>query len=452
MDKYDLTEGVVWKKLLSFFFPILFGMLFQQLYNTVDAVIVGKCLGSDALAAVGGSPAVITNLIIGFFNGLASGAGVIISQLFGAKDYDRLSKTAHAGIAFCLVIGAVLTVVCRWLTPWMLSAVKTPADVMADSVAYLKIYFVGTMPLLIYNIGSGIMRAVGNSRKPLYFLGVCCALNIVLDLTFIRVLGMGVEGAAWATVISVALCAVMMMVSLRVSRGPERFFLRRMNLNTRTLGRVLYMGIPAGVQSAMYSISNLLIQAAVNGLGTDVVSAWSAIGKIDGIYWVTSNAFGIAICAFVGQCFGAGMFDRMKSGVRTAMNMELGIAAALAVVLCLLSKPGLRLIVDNPAVIDLGAEMIMYFAPFYVVWTVIEILSATLRGAGDAVRPTLIVVVGVCVLRVIWVFAVVPHWNTVRGISMAYPVSWVTAAAAMIVYYFKSGWLERCQSRPVDTE
>ena len=248
------------------------------------------------------------------------------------------------------------------------------------------------------------------------------------------------------------LCAVMLMISLRLSKGPERFTPRRLNLDPRTLGRVLYMGVPAGVQSAMYAISNLLIQTAVNGLGTDVVSAWSAIGKIDGVYWVTSNAFGIAICAFVGQCFGAGLFERMKSGVRTAMNMELGTAAVMGVLLCLFAKPGLRLIVDNPVVIDLGAEMVLYFAPFYVVWTIIEILSATLRGAGDAVRPTLIVVVGVCVLRAIWVFAVVPYWNTVRGISMAYPVSWLTAAAAMIIYYFRSGWLDRCRDQGIETE
>ncbi len=452
MNKYDLTEGVIWKKLLAFFFPILFGMLFQQLYNTVDAVIVGKCLGSDALAAVGGSPAVITNLVIGFFVGLSSGAGVIISQFYGAKDYERLSKTAHTGIAFCLVVGAALTVAGWYLTPWMLSLVKTPAEVMADSIKYLRIYFLGSIGLLIYNIGSGIMRAVGNSKRPLYFLGVCCVLNIFLDLFFIKVLGMGVDGAAWATDISVALCALLMIVSLGMSKGPERFSPRKLNLNMRTLGRVLYMGVPAGVQSAMYSISNILIQVAINGLGTDVVSAWSAIGKIDGIYWVTSNAFGIAICAFVGQCFGAGMYDRMKGGVRAAMNMELGTAAVLAVLLCAFSRYGLMLIVDNPNVIDLGAEMVFYFAPFYVVWTVIEILSATLRGVGDAIRPTLIVVLGVCVLRAAWVFAVVPFWNTVKGISMAYPVSWTTAAAALIIYYFKSGWLERCKGQARDIE
>lgn len=441
-DKNDLTQGVIWKKLLAFFFPILLGMLFQQLYNTVDAIIVGKFVGTDALAAVGGSAAVIINLVIGFFTGLASGATVIISQHFGARDYDRLSRTVHTAVTFCLIVGAALMVIGYYMAPGALRLVKNPEDIMEQSVLYLRIYFSGTTASLLFNVGSGILRAVGDSKRPLYYLVVCCLLNIVLDILFVTAFDMGVAGAAWATVISLAVSAALIIISMSRTDGPHRLSIRKLTLDKTALRKTMYIGVPAGIESSMYSISNLIIQTAVNGLGTATIAAWTAIGKFDGIYWVTSNAFGVAICAFVGQCFGAGKYDRMKKSVRACLAMALGTAAAMSVMLLSLVRPGMRIISDDPEVIELAVEMLWYFAPFYVIWSFVEVLSSTLRGAGDSFRPMIIVILGVCLLRILWVIFVVPVWHTIMGISFAYPFTWVITAIALVIYYFRSNWLE----------
>ena len=440
----DLTEGVIWKKLLGFFFPILLGTLFQQLYNTVDAVIVGKFVGTLALAAVGGSAAQIINLVVGFFVGLSSGAMVIISQYYGAGDGERLSSAVHTAIAFSIVGGALLTVAGIAFAPQALRLVHNPEEIMTDSVLYLRIYFVGVIPLLLFNIGSGILRAVGDSRRPLYYLVICCILNIVLDILFVTVFHMGVAGVAWATVIALTVSALLIVLSLCLTVAPYQLRLENIRLHPAALRRMLYIGIPAGVQSAMYSLSNLIIQAAVNGLGTSVVAAWTTTGKLDGVFWSVSSSFGVAIMAFVGQAFGAGKYDRMKRSVRVCMGLALGSAAAISVLLLGLGKYCFRIFTDDALVIDYAVEMLSYFAPFYVVWIFIEVLSNTLRGAGDAIRPMIITIIGVCGLRVVWTLFVVPAWHTVMGISMCYPFTWIITALAFIIYYFKSDWLRCC--------
>lgn len=440
----NLTEGVIWKKLLRFFFPILLGTLFQQLYNTVDAIIVGKFVGTLALAAVGGSAALLINLVVNFFVGLSSGAMVIISQYYGAGDQKRLSEAVHTAVAFGVVAGAVLTVVGILLAPWALRLVHNPADTMADSILYLRIYFTGIIPLLLFNIGSGILRAVGDAKRPLYYLIICCVLNIILDVVFVTVFKLGVAGVGWATVISLAISALLILLNLSSANGPYCLRFQGIRLHGGALSRMLYIGIPAGVQSAMYSVSNLIIQAAVNDLGTSVVAAWTTTGKLDGVYWAVSNSFGVAIMAFTGQAFGAGKYDRMKRGVRVCMGMALGAAAVISGLLLLFGKYCFHIFTDDATVIRYAVEMLSYFAPFYVVWSFIEVLSNSLRGAGDAVRPMIITILGVCGLRVLWTLFVVPQWHTVMGISMCYPFTWIVTALAFIVYYFKSDWLNRC--------
>lgn len=439
----DLTEGVIWKKLLRFFFPILLGLLFQQLYNTADAIIVGKIVGTDALAAVGGSATQIINLVLGFFTGLASGATVIVSQFYGAHDYERVSLTVHTILTFYFIVGAVLTVLGYFLAPWALEVVKNPKDIMALSTDYLRIYFVGTLPMLLFNVGSGILRAVGDSRRPLYFLITCCFINIGLDLLFVAVLDWGVKGAGWATVIAQAISALLVLTNMFRTDRPYKLVLSKLKIDYYSLRDALWLGIPAGLQSSMYSLSNLIIQSAVNGLGTAVVAAWSAVGKLDGIYWTFSDAFGAAICAFVGQCFGAKKFDRMKESFKVCLKIMLGTTVVISSLLMLFARPGLHIISDDPEVIDYSVEMLYYFAPFYVIWSFIEIISNTLRGAGDSLRPTVIILLGVCVVRILWVLFVVPQWNSVFGISISYGVSWTITATALILYYRYSHWLER---------
>ena len=296
-----ITEGVIWQQLLLFFLPILLGTFFQQLYNTADAMIVGNYVGKEALAAVGGTTGNLINLIVGFFIGLSSGATVIISQFHGARNSRDVSRTVHTAVALALAGGAALTVFGLVFSPLLLRWMNTPEDVMDAALTYLRIYFVGMVPSLFYNVGSGILRAIGDSRRPLYFLMAACLSNILLDLLLVLGLDMGVAGAAWATILSQAISAAFVFYVLTHSPQAWRLNLRSVRFHPDLLKRVVQIGLPSGLQSVMYSISNVLIQAFINGFGTDVSAAWSAWGRLDGFQWMILNAFGISITTFVGQ-------------------------------------------------------------------------------------------------------------------------------------------------------
>ena len=443
-ERNDLTSGNVWKKLIGFFIPIMIGMLFQQLYNTVDAIIVGRFVGTEALAAVAGSPAVIINLVLGFFNGLASGATIIISQCFGAGNEEGVSKAVHTVTAFCLIAGIVLTFVCRALTPWALKAIGNPEDIRELSENYMKIFFIGTVPMMLFNAGSGILRAVGDSATTLKYLVLCTVLNIILDIVFVIYFSAGVAGAAWATAVSIAVSAVLIMRDLAVKPGPQKLYIRKIGIDRRTLSRTMYIGVPSGIQSAMYSISNLILQASVNSFGSDTVAAWAVTGKLDGIFWVLSNSFGTAICAFTGQCFGAGLTDRMKKGTKAALIMDVAVAVIFASILLPIAPFALRLFTEDQGVIDEAVHIMLWFVPYYFIWCFIEVYSNTLRGAGDSIRPAVIVLLGICLLRILWVAFVVPVWHSIDAVSASYPVSWAVTALALLIYYLRSDWLRRC--------
>ena len=319
----QITEGVIWKQLLLFFFPIVFGTFFQQIYNTADTIVVGRFVGKQALAAVGGSASQIANLIVGFFVGLSSGAAVVISQFYGAKDKKNLSKALHTAFAFSIAAGIVLTVVGIFLTRPALLLMKTPADVVEDSAVYLHIYFGGMVFNLVYNMGAAILRAVGDSKRPLYVLIITCVLNIILDLLFVVAFGMGVTGVAVATVTSQVISALIVTVMLLKTREIYVLKINQIRFDRRMLFSVLRIGIPAGLESVMYNISNIVIQVFVNNLGTDTVAAWGTLGKIDAIFWMVINAFAISITTFVGQNFGAGKYHRMRKSVSVCMIMSM---------------------------------------------------------------------------------------------------------------------------------
>lgn len=289
MSKNQITEGVIWKQLLFFFFPILLGTLFQQLYNTADTVVVGRFVGTKALAAVGGSTGQIVNLVVNFFVGLASGATVIIARYYGARDRIKLNNALHTAIALSIVGGVVTAVAGILLTPFLLQMMNTPADVIEGSTTYLRIYFAGIIFVFVYNIGSGILRAVGDSKRPLYFLIVCCFLNIFLDILFVVYLKLGVKGAAFATVISQAVSALLVILSLTKSVDIYRLRPNKIRFYKSLLIAIVTIGLPAGLQSVMYGISNIIIQTSLNSLGTETVAAHTAFAKIDAIYWMISG-------------------------------------------------------------------------------------------------------------------------------------------------------------------
>ena len=444
---YGIVEGVIWQQLLIFFFPILLGTFFQQLYNTADAMIVGKYVGKQALAAVGGSTGNLINLIVGFFVGLASGATVIISQFFGARQEKDVSRTVHTAMALAIAGGLMLTALGYWLSPTLLQWMNTPEDVMGPAVTYIRIYFLGMVPSLIYNIGSGVLRAVGDSRRPLFFLIAACMTNIVLDLLLVMGADMGVAGAAWATILSQTVSAVLVIVVLMRSHQAYHLQWRRVRFHKDLLLRIAQIGLPAGLQSVMYSISNVLIQSFVNNFGTDVSAAWSAWGRLDGFQWMILNAFGISITTFVGQNFGAMKFDRVKKGVRECLVMAFAAAGLCSVTLLLFGQYFYRLFANDPVVIEKGMEILRLIAPFYVAYTCVEILSGAMRGAGETVVPTLFTLCGICALRLVWLLGFVARNPSIPLTMVSYPMTWAITSCLFIFYYLKGGWMKRCQEK-----
>lgn len=436
MNTNQITEGVIWKQLLLFFFPILLGTFFQQIYNTADSIVVGRFVGKEALASVGGSSGQIINLVVGFFIGLSSGATVVISQFYGAKDSKNVNYALHTAIAFSLVGSVILSIAGFLSAPRILRLMHTPETLLASSSLYLQIYFGGIIFVLIYNVGSGILRAVGDSKSPLYFLIVCCILNILLDILFVLVLHLDVAGVALATVISQAVSAFLIIRTLMKSTDIFRLRIREIRFHRRTLRILLYIGIPAGLQSVMYNISNVIIQACMNSFGTDTVAAWTAFGKIDAIYWMVSNAFGISITTFIGQNFGARKYDRMKKSVRICFSMAMGTSLLISSVFLLFGNYLFLLFTGDASVVEIGLRMMHFMVPAYFIYVFIEILSGALRGTGDVLIPMLITCGGVCLLRLLWIAIMIPRRHAITTIMFSYPMSWIITTILFLCYYF----------------
>lgn len=441
----QITEGVIWKQLLFFFFPILFGTFFQQLYNTTDAVIVGQFVGKEALAAVGGPAATLINLLIGFFMGLSSGATVIISQYYGAKKQDDVKNTVHTAVALSIAGGTVIMILGLLFSGIALRAMNTPEEVLSLSVVYMRVYFLGVIPSLIYNMGSGILRAVGDSRRPLYFLILSCITNIILDILFVRVLNMGVVGVAAATALSQVVSALMVMITLMRTEDSYRLYIKEIRFSPVLLHKIISIGLPTGVQSTMYSVSNLIIQSSVNSFGTDTIAAWTAYGKIDGIFWMIMGAYGVSITTFAGQNFGAGKYDRIKQSVRICLGMAAFTSVLLSTIVLSGGRVFLRLFTDDPGVVSIGLLMMRVISPSYVTYICIEILGGTARGCGDAIPPMLLTCVGICVLRVVWILTAVPMRPEMSTVAFSYPLTWAATSLLFIIYYLRGNWLKRCR-------
>ena len=446
-----ITEGVIWRQLLGFFFPILIGTFFQQLYNTVDTVIVGQYVGKEALAAVGTTGTLI-NLLVGFFVGLASGATVIISQFYGGGDAKNVSKAVHTSMALALSGGVVLTVAGLLTSQPALRLLGVPADIMDGATTYINVYYAGIIACLIYNVGTGILRAIGDSKMPLYVLMACCLVNIVLDLLFVVAFHWDVFGVALATVLSQVVSAVLVMLRLLLTRDSYRVEIKRIRFHRDIFKSVLRIGLPSGAQSVLYSISNLLIQASINSFGTDAIAAWAAIGKIDGFIWMVMGAFGISITTFAGQNFGAEKYDRVRRGTRVCLGMALGSTIALSAVVFFFGGSLLNFFTTDKTVVSIGQDFFYVLAPSYFTYVFIEILSGTIRGAGEALQPMLITCFGVCGLRILWIVLAVPLNHTMQMVALNYPVTWVVTSLVFLVYYLRMNWLRRCIVRRTNEE
>lgn len=436
MNKNEITDGIIWKQLLVFFFPIVVGTLFQQLYNTVDAVIVGRFVGKAALASVGGSATVLTYQVVMFFTSLANGAAVVISQFYGAKNISRLHTALHTAAAFSIIASVLISIAGYIATPILLSIMKTPSDIMSDSIAYLRIYFSGIIATLIYNMGSGIMRAVGDSKRPLYYLIVCCILNIILDIVLVVFFKLGIAGAAIATIISQAVSAILVIRALMTSYDMIRLIPKDIRIDLPLLISQLRIGLPGGIQSSMYGLTNIIIQTSINQFGTDTAAAWAAFGKVDLIFWAVSGAFGISITTFSGQNYGAGKLERVYKSVRVCLAMSLTLCGSILIGLLVLAHPLLSLFTSDEAVIDIGTYMMINIVPSYAIFIFVEIFTGALRGIGDVMIPTLITLGGVCLVRLPWILIVTPIRKELFTILVSYPIAWAATALLLIPYYF----------------
>ena len=439
-DDNAIVNGPIGKQLMLFFLPVWLGLLFQQLYNTVDTLVVGQFVGTGAVAAVG-NVAFVVQLIIGMCAGIAGGAGVIISQHYGAGRFEQVKIDIRCRLVIAVAGGAIFSVVGILMAEPAVRWLNTPAEIVKDSVTYIQVYFCALIPALIYNFGTAILRGMGDSKRPLYVLIVSSVVNIVLDLLFVIVFKWGVFGVALATDIAQIISAVMVIVLLTkaqpgVLKGDVGY--------GAVYGSIFRIGIPTAVQSMMYSFSNLLIQAAVNSFGTAVIAAWTIYGKVDCLNWMTTSAMGLAVTAFAGQNFGAGRYDRVKKCAKLG-NIYLG-AAVLVIVIILYAGayPLFGFFSNDLEVVELGVGMMRFLAPAYLLYFPVEVYTGCLRGCGDVKIPTIVSIIGTCLVRALWVEFVVPLWNTMENVMLCYVVTWALVSGFFMVYFRRGNWLGRC--------
>ena len=438
-----IVNGVIWKQLFIFFFPIWFGTFFQQLYNTADAVIVGNFVGKEALAAVGAT-AVVLNLLVGFFVGLSSGSSVIISQCYGSNDFQGVQDTVHTTMTLSFVGGTILTILGVISTDFCLRLIHIPSDIFTEAKIYLMVCFLGMVPVFVYNMGTGILRAVGDSKRPLYFLIAASLTNIALDVVFVVYCDMGVLGVGLGTILSQLVSAILTIISLHTSEECYRFEWRLMHFHWPIMKKIVHIGLPAGLQSVMYSLSNIVVQTSINGFGTNIVAAYTAYTKIDTIFWMTMNALGLAITTFVGQNFGAHKFDRVKKGIWQCVGIAIAITAFLLAIILPLGPYFYRFFIQDAYVIEIGMEILYFLAPIWPTYILIEVLSGGIRGTGDSIIPMLMTCSGVCIFRIVYIlFVATPLWPTLKGVLTCYPISWSLTSLLFLAYFLHGGWLKR---------
>ena len=430
----QMTEGSILRPILRFFFPILIGVFFQQLYNTVDAAVVGQYAGKNALASVGGSSGQILNFIFSFFMGLSTGATVIIAQHFGAKEEKKVDVALHTAYTFGLVGGVVLGGLGVFFARDFLKLLNTPAGLMNSSTVYCRILLGGLVFTLIYNMSSGILRAVGDSKRPLYILIACCGVNIILDIVFVAALDMGVYGAAIATDISQAFSAGLVTWLLMKHTKQMKLDLKKLGINGVTLGRIIRIGLPTALAGSMFSVSNMIVQTTVNAMGINTVAAWTAYGKVDALWWMVNQAYSTSITTFVGQNYGAGKADRIRKGTRMVLLMQMATGIILSLLFINFGGIVLKLFTKDPAVIKIAVGLAKIVTPFYAVFAISEILGAALRAENYVMVSTVTNLVGICAFRILWVKVIVPT-GSFTEVMMCYPISWVIITVIISVYY-----------------
>ena len=439
---YSLTEGPIFKSIVMFAFPLLLSNLFQQLYNSIDSAVVGKFSGSIALAAVGSTGSLI-NLLIGFFLGIATGTGVIYSMHYGAGHYDGLKRITDAAFFLSVAAGLVITVLGIAFARPMLNLMDMPEDVMEDAVIYLRIFLAGTVPNLVYNVGAGMIRAAGDSRRPLIYLMIGGAGNLVFDLIFVALFDMGAAGAALATVAAQLFSAVMVVRRMMLLPESYRFRPLKMRVERLALWDVLRISVPCGLQGSMFNISNLLVQAKINAFGAIAMAGVTAYSKIDGFVYMPTMALSLAVSTYVGQNIGAGRYNRVRRGIRVCVLLSGVIAALFGIIVMLTCRGLLGIFTDDDAAKDFAIQMMWYLAPFAWIYSITDALGGAMRGAGAATQVTVIAAVCICVFRIVWLFVMLRFFPSIRTVFICYPISWLLYTAVTFIYYLKGSTVKK---------
>ena len=436
-----MTEGSIWKNILLFSVPLILGNLLQQLYNTADSIIVGNFVGSNALAAVGSSGSPIF-LLIGFSQGIAVGAGVVVAQYLGAKDRKEAQEAVHTSLALAAILGLILTVGGILISRSLLMAMDTPAEVLEDAVTYMQIYFGGVLFSVVYNMAAGILNAAGNSQRSLIYLGCASITNIILDLVLIAGLRMGVEGAAIATDISQLVSCVLSLRFLIKSTDDCRVIPREIRLHKKMAARIIRVGLPTGIQNMVISFSNVLVQASVNSYGSAAMAGFAAYMKIDGFNILPVSSISMAATTFVGQNYGAGRLDRVKKGTWVTLAVGVVYTLATGALLLLGQDVIMHLFTNDETVVFFGEAAMHWFCPFYFLLSILHGLAGAVRGTGASVPPMVVLLVSLCLFRVVWIQWVLPLFSGIEGVFILYPVSWALGAGLMILYAWKGKWME----------
>ena len=439
-----MTQGNIWKLLITFSIPLIIGNLLQQMYNTADSIIVGNFVGSNGLAAVGSGTALI-NLIIAFAQGDSVGAGVVVSQYIGADKKDKIKISVHTSICISIILGLILSLLGIFASPSLLIMMKTPKVVLKSSILYLQIYCGGLIFNVIYNMATGILNAAGNSKKPLVYLAIASFTNIILDLLFIKIFKLGVMGAAIATDISQAISCILAIGYLLKVKSDYKLYIKDLKINKETAVKIIKIGLPTAIQNMVISFSNVLVQSSVNAYGATAMAGYAAYLKIDGFNILPVLSISMAVTTFTGQNVGANRLDRVKKGMYSSLIMVLVYTVFIGAVLLIFSHQVLGLFTHSAQVIMYGQLAMKYFCPYYFLLGILNVLAGTVRGAGKGIPPMIILLFSMCIFRILWIKIALPFYSSIDGVFILYPISWLVGAILMILYTKFGKWLPHKQ-------
>ena len=436
----DMTVGTPWKLIASFALPVFLSQLFQQFYNTVDSLVVGRVHGTEALAAVSSSGTLIF-LMISFFVGTSMGAGIVISKYYGARDYERVSRAVHTNICLGIICGVILTIVGVVLTPTFLRWMGTDPDVMPDATAYFRYYFAGAIAIVLYNNCKGVMNALGDSRRPLYYLIISSVTNVLLDLLFIAVFRWGVWAAAFATTLSQALSVVLCIIHLSKKGTLYQLQLSKLRIDKESLGEIVRYGLPAGVQNSVIGFANVIVQTNINSFTKIATAAYGTYAKIEGFAFLPITSFTMALTTFTGQNLGAGLYDRAKKGSRFGIISAVVLAEAIGLVIWLAAPFLIGLFSDDPAVIELGTKQARIESLFFCLLAFSHAVAAVCRGAGKVFVPMSVMLAIWCVLRITYITIMMHYVHEIQYIYWAYPITWGISSIIYLFYYLFADWI-----------